>query len=125
MQANGTNFETGSLSSEAELKAWLAQTHGPSKQQRKDKAQGSIRLLICDRSQYVPLDFALSRKAFESIDTAFRLSPLTVSSFESEAGTYSRFLSHAVDDRSKLRNIRTYRTPFAIAGDALINQKRF
>lgn len=61
---------------------------------------------MCDRKKYSPLDFALSRHAFELIESAFSLSPLTVPSLESDPGTYSRFLEYTGDDTSKLRRIR-------------------
>lgn len=63
-------------------------------------------MLVCDRTQYSPLDFALSRPAFESIERIFGISPLTVSSLESEAGTFSRFLAHQDVGRSRLKRIR-------------------
>lgn len=106
VRADNTNFDTGQLSSETELKDWLARKVAPSKSQRNSKLLGRVKLLVCDRTQYSPLDFALSRQGFESIEKTFKLSPLTIASFESEAGTYSRFLIYADDDRSKLRQIR-------------------
>ncbi|KAI7265947.1 hypothetical protein KC345_g8332 [Hortaea werneckii] len=107
VKANDSNFARGRLSSEVDLDAWLARTSGLPDRQRQEKLTGCIRMLVCDRSQYAPLDFALSRRAFEAISSAFHLSPLTISSFESEFGTYSRFLDWHKNDPKKLRRVRT------------------
>lgn len=105
---DGTDFATGTISSEADLQNWLAQRDGIPGNQRHGKLLGDVRLLICDRTQYTPLDFPLSRRAFASIETAFGLSPLTLPSLESEPGTYSRFLCFSDDDNRNLRSIREY-----------------
>lgn len=107
-QADTSNFALGSLSSETELQNWLARKSLPSAQQRNSKLLGALRLVVCDRTKYTPLDFPLSQQAFESIERTFDLSPMTVIALESEPGTYSRFLIRANDDRSKMRRIRKY-----------------
>lgn len=106
VEASNDNFVTGSIFTDAELKTWLTRANAPSKNQQQGKLLGSIRLLVCNRKQYAPLDFALSRQSFELMEKTFELSPLTLASLESEPGTYSRFLVHSDTDRSKLRRIR-------------------
>lgn len=64
--------------------------------------------MICERNPYPPPEFPLSRKAFEKIEGNLCLSALTISTFESEAGTYSRFLVFDENDHRKLKYIREY-----------------
>lgn len=77
----------------------------PDSYERKIAVIGRIRIIICERSQYEPLDFPITREMFEEVEKEFHLHPATLSAFERHAGTFSKFLTFDKTDRTKLKRV--------------------
>ncbi|KAH7109098.1 hypothetical protein B0J11DRAFT_620492 [Dendryphion nanum] len=100
------NFRYGSLENDDILRwvrnlDFLPRGYPP----EKHELLGKIRLIICRRSQYNPLDFPLSRSIFKEVEQEFHLHPSTLSTFERHAGVYSRHLKFSNTDLTKLERI--------------------
>lgn len=54
------------------------------------KVSSTIRILLCERLSFRPLDFAMSRQPFLSTERAFKLPPEMLPSFSSERDQESR-----------------------------------
>lgn len=105
-EACDRNFGYGSLEDDQILR-WVSNLDWKPLGYPKDKHElvGNIRVIVCERSRYDPLDFPISRSIFEEVEQAFHLHPATLPTFESHAGTFSRYLTFCNDDRTKLKRI--------------------
>lgn len=105
-EACDRNFRYGSLEDD-QIPRWLNNLDWRPLGYPKDKHElvGKIRVIICERSRYDPLDFPISRSIFEEVEQAFHLHPATLPTFESHAGTFSRYLTFCNADRTKLKRI--------------------
>ena len=75
------------------------------------KRIGKIRILICERPRYAPLDLSMSRSVFEEVERIFHLHPATLPSFESDIGTFSRYLTFDRARPTKLKRVCAFFFP--------------
>ncbi|KAF2729631.1 hypothetical protein EJ04DRAFT_580480 [Polyplosphaeria fusca] len=104
VEASDENFRHGSLQND-EITDWLNDADPLLPENVQRTPVGRIRMLICERSRYDPLDFPISRPIFEATEKALNLHPATCSTFECHAGTFSRYLTFADTARTQLERI--------------------
>ncbi|KAF2094443.1 hypothetical protein NA57DRAFT_80251 [Rhizodiscina lignyota] len=106
-EVNDTNFRYGHLR-DGEIGDWLEQSGRFARPAPGDAAgdlRGIIRILICERHQYSPLDFPVTRETYEALETAFNLPAATLPSFDSDAGAHSRYFEYGDTPDSPLERI--------------------
>jgi hypothetical protein len=103
-EVSDENFRYGTLEDD-EIPRWIMNSDMNLAPKSKHTIVGKLRILICERSSYEPMDFPMSVDIFEKMETEFRLHPSTLSIFESHAGTFSRYLTFCETDRTKLKRL--------------------
>ncbi|KAL9114442.1 MAG: hypothetical protein Q9227_001523 [Pyrenula ochraceoflavens] len=105
-EVDDDNFRHGKLRDD-DILAWVNQQgpFAPKPNAEAGKLLGQIRLLIYERTSYSPLDFAVSKDLFVDIERSFKLHPATLPGFDSDAGTFSRYLTFSDKDRTQLERI--------------------
>jgi hypothetical protein len=103
-EANDTNFRYGSLAN-GEIADWITSSDTNQSREDKQKPVGRIRMIICERALYDPIDFPMTKGLFSKLEKEFCLHPATLTTFRSHSGTFSRHLTFCEKDRSKLKRI--------------------
>ena len=105
-EATSENFRHGSLHGN-EILEWVDRKgpHAAPDTQKAGKLLGQIRLLIYERTAYTPIDLPVSKDIFIAIEKAFHLHAATLPSFETDEGTYSRYLTFSDSKSTKLERI--------------------
>ncbi|CZR69349.1 uncharacterized protein PAC_19249 [Phialocephala subalpina] len=67
--------------------------------------EGSIRLLFCDRTDYRPPGFGMSKESYLAVERDLHLPNSTLESIFSYQGSYSKHLTPASDDSSEGRRL--------------------
>jgi len=103
-EVSDENFRYGTLEDD-EIPCWIMNSDMNLPPKSKHTIVGKLRIIICERSSYEPMDFPMSVDIFEMMETEFHLHPSTLSIFESHAGTFSRHLTFCKTDRTKLKRL--------------------
>lgn len=86
---NDDNYREHYLRDDQELNDWLKHTDDPGVEQAGTVINGGIRLLICERFDYRPLKFRMSRSSFLAVERAFGMPDDTLAVLSSNAGEHS------------------------------------
>ena len=112
---NDNNFRLGSLQGD-EILRWVKSLDSMplGYPDHEHKRIGKIRILVCERPRYAPLDLPMSRSIFEEAERIFHLHPVTLPSFESHTGTFSRYLTFDKAHPTRLKRICAFFFPSSI-----------
>lgn len=111
---NDDNYREQYLRNDQEVNDWLEHTADPVAKQvgKRSVINGGIRLLICERLEYSPPGFRMSRSSFLAVERAFGLPGDTLAVLSSNAGEHSvKFINLSTKGRDSIGEGAFYYAP--------------